>query len=574
MLLQSAALLAAVRQMSCAPPARGQDAAPSRADSAGPERLSEGQYDAFACAETPTAYVAPGATAAARAALDALLKGAGFSVESLPVDRSPSLLRGLIVIPSGASESADYLSYMDDYATDLYGCVDSANVLLQLAQLPDAESAPPFLPETHVIERRMAEVTQIKVKAQSHALLRDLTVDDGALAWEVLEEESPVFQAQAGFEILLTEESGRFPVLLEGAYGQGRFVMSALRLDAPDSAAQQAVSTAFFANLFEHVQAVCVRDAPAVELGASAAGVAFTPGSSMIAVLPDTQVYSLRLPGLYNVQTSFLRLNAEKLDIQYVLHLGDIVNNNTRTEWERASASMSLLHGVIPYALAPGNHDYGPSGNASTRETFMNEYFSFEHSAAMPTFGGAYEQGKLDSSYHLFSIQGRDFIVMALEWAPRDEVVAWANDVMAEYPEREGILITHAYLNNNDRRFDHTDTEHPQRYNPHEYATPGSINDGEQLWQKLVRHHRFAMALNGHVLGDGCGYLKSTTDRGTTCHQMLSNYQMRDQGGEGYMRLLELLPDGRTMRVHTYSPLYDRFLGVAGHNFEVQLDAL
>jgi hypothetical protein len=283
-------------------------------------------------------------------------------------------------------------------------------------------------------------------------------------------------------------------------------------------------------------------------------------------------VYSLRLPGLYNVQTSFLRMNAAKLDIKYVLHLGDIVNNNTRIEWERASASMSLLHDVIPYALAPGNHDYGPSGDASTRETYMNEYFSYERSAAMPTFGAAYEAGKLDSSYHLFSIQGRDFIVLALEWAPRDEVIAWANEVMSDHPEREGILVTHAYLNNDDRRFDHTDTEHSQRYNPHEYATPGGVNDGEQLWQKLVRKHRFAMTLNGHVIGDGCGYLKSTTDRGTTCHQMLSNYQMRDQGGEGYMRLLELLPNGTTMRVHTYSPLYDNFLSENGHNFQVELE--
>jgi hypothetical protein len=569
-LLQSAALLAAARQISCATePARGEDTRASREP-----QLATGDYDAFACAAVPTAYVVPGASAAAFDALAGALEAAGFSVAKLALDQSPMQLRGLIVIPSHASASADYASYMASYASDLYGFVDSANVLLQLTQDEAAEETPPFLPTTHSVQRHTRPIEQVKVNSQGHGLLRDMTVSAGVLDWETSVDEVSVFVRQAGFELVLIDEHGKYPLLLEGAYGQGRIVLSALPFDAPVSDAQRAVSSAFFANLLEHVQIVCDRAAPAVQLGDSAAGVAFTPGSSMIAVLPDTQVYSLRVPGMFNVQTSFLRMNAQKLDIKYALHLGDIVNNNTRIEWERASASMSLLHGAIPYALAPGNHDYGPSGDASTRDTYMNEYFSYEQSAAMPTFGGAYEMGKLDNSYHLFSIQGRDFIVMALEWAPRDEVVAWANEVMAEHPDREGILVTHAYLNNDDRRYDHTDTVHSQRYNPHEYATPGKLNDGEQLWQKLVRKHRFAMTLNGHVLGDGCGYLKSTTDTGTTCHQMLSNYQMRDQGGEGYMRLLEILPNGTTMRVHTYSPLWDRFLSESGHNFQVELDPL
>jgi hypothetical protein len=74
------------------------------------------------------------------------------------------------------------------------------------------------------------------------------------------------------------------------------------------------------------------------------------------------------------------------------------------------------------------------------------------------------------------------------------------------------------------------------------------------------------------VLGDGCGYLASTTDRGNTCHQMLSNYQMRELGGQGYLRLLEFLDDGRTVRVFTYSPFYDRFLDEPGHNFTITLE--
>ena len=112
----------------------------------------------------------------------------------------------------------------------------------------------------------------------------------------------------------------------------------------------------------------------------------------------------------------------------------------------------------------------------------------------------------------------------------------------------------------------------PQAFAPYDYDTPGRINDGEEIWEKLVRHHRFVMTFNGHVLGDGAGYLASETDAGTTCHQMLSNYQMRELGGEAYLRLVELLPDGRTAIVRSYSPLLDRYLTDPAHQFVFTLD--
>merc|ERR1711916_173307 len=97
-----------------------------------------------------------------------------------------------------------------------------------------------------------------------------------------------------------------------------------------------------------------------------------TPESELLAVLPDTQVYSESVPALFDAQTLWIRRNAERFGIRYVIHLGDIVNSNTALEWERAALSMSLLDGVVSYALVPGNHDYGPSGNAATRDTLLN----------------------------------------------------------------------------------------------------------------------------------------------------------------------------------------------------------
>lgn len=299
---------------------------------------------------------------------------------------------------------------------------------------------------------------------------------------------------------------------------------------------------------------------------------AFVPGSWTLAVLPDTQYYSESHPWVFAAQARWLLRERERRSIAFALQLGDITNRNTPEQWANARAALRLLDGAVPYAFVPGNHDYGPGGNAATRDSLLNQYFPYAEISALPGFGGAMEPGKLDNTWHSFEAGGTRWIVLALEWGPRDETIAWAAKVLEAHPDCRGILITHAYMNNNDRRYDITDSAHPQDYNPHLYQTPGGVNDGEELWQKLVRRHDIPLVLNGHVLGDGTGYLESFNDAGKAVHQILSNYQMRQLGGEGYLRLLEFLPDGRTVQVKSYSVLYGRYLTAPDQQFSFELD--
>jgi len=526
-------------------------------------------YGGEGCPSPAVAYVFDGESSDAAG----LLQEAGFEVRPLPLDSSPAYLKGLIWIGTDASAGPNYAPYMTAYAPDLYFFVDRANVLVQMPQRADDEARPPFLPSTHTatrVDREVASGTVVNPNNPLLAQANDFSAELGGGAGAVARS---VFSSQGGFEVLLAAaERGAEPLLMEGAYGQGRLILSALPLDEAH-APLEGFASSFATQLLGHTNAVCNRRTSAI--GVTTRGpddVMLDDDAFTFAVLPDTQIYTLRLPGLFHTQTAWIVANARRLSIRYVFHLGDIVNNNTDIEWERAAESMSLLHGVVPYALVPGNHDYGPSGDASTRDTGLNNFFDYDATATLPSFGGAYVEGALDNTFHLFSAGGRDFIVVALEWGPRDEVIAWANAVMDDHPERWGILITHAYLNNNDRRYDHNDTAHPQNFNPHEYRTPGGVNDGEELWQKLVKHHRFVMTLNGHVLGDGTGYLASTTDLGHTCHQILSNYQFRELGGEAYLRLMELSQGGRHVRVRSYSPLYDRYLEDPDQQFEFDLD--
>lgn len=305
-------------------------------------------------------------------------------------------------------------------------------------------------------------------------------------------------------------------------------------------------------------------------------------GSWTLAILPDTQVYAMKYPQHFDAQAQFLVDNAKKLNLKYVLHEGDITNNNTLDQWDNARKSMSKLDGKVAYGMAPGNHDYGPNGNGATRDSHFNEdkYFGPRSPyAAQGSIGGFFEEGKTDNTWHEFEAGGKKWLAIALEWGPRDEVVEWANQVAKDHADHQLILVTHAYMYYDDTIYDWKLKGTKQNWNPHAYGiektTGTSVNDGQQLWDKLVsKYPNFRMTFNGHVLQDGAGFRSTLGEHGNPVHQMLANYQMNKEGGQGDMRLLEFLADGKTVEVRTYSPVLDRYDERSNQQFTLNLEEL
>ena len=286
-----------------------------------------------------------------------------------------------------------------------------------------------------------------------------------------------------------------------------------------------------------------------------------TKGSFTIAVLPDTQNYSEKYPQHYMAQTRWIAEHCKDRNIACVLHLGDVTNRNSTSEWENAVAAMNQLDGHVPYFMVPGNHDYSDKGSCKDRECGFTSAFPVDKFRDLATFGGVYdrEPDRMENSYHLFTAGGRDFLSLCLEFGPRRDVVRWANEVVSQHPKRAAILTTHAYVYFDSSRYDWKINGTKQNWNPHSYgvakATNNDVSDGEELWNGLVaKHENFILTLNGHVLADGLGRLVSQTPAKRDVHQMLVNYQMRPQGGDGWLRLLEFQSDGKTLKVHDYSP--------------------
>jgi hypothetical protein len=291
--------------------------------------------------------------------------------------------------------------------------------------------------------------------------------------------------------------------------------------------------------------------APSVQ----AANQANSPSDFTVVTLPDTQYYAAAHPEILDAQIAWITREAADRNIAFVLHEGDIVDADEPAQWARAAGALHGLDGVVPYVLSSGNHDYARSGDVITRRTLIDRYFA-------PPSIGLYEPGRIENRYALVPAPGGPWLILSLEFGPRDGVLAWADRVAKRYATLPAIVVTHAYLASDDARFDHLG--HPEQlWNPHRYLddrVAGSVNDGEETWRKLVaRNDNILFVLCGHDLGDGVGRLESARPDGTTVHQILANYQMQPLGGGGYLRLLQFSPAERRVRVRTYSPYLDQF---------------
>ena len=276
-------------------------------------------------------------------------------------------------------------------------------------------------------------------------------------------------------------------------------------------------------------------------------------GTTTIVVLPDTENYAYKYPDMFVAQTKWIAEETVNRNIAYVIHLGDITQHNNDAQWTVARKSFDLIEGKVPYALVPGNDDYDDLADNDWQRlrdsSLINRYFDPGKISKWPTFGGFCQPGRLENTYHLFRMHDRDWMILCLEFGPRDEVVRWADMILSKLHDRRTIVVTHAYLYRNNERYDHTRGVR-ERASPHAWG-----HDGEELWQKLIKKHANVMiVMSGHVATGGKGYRKDEGEHGNVVHQMMCDYQKKKKGGLAYLRLLEFASDGETVQVRTYSP--------------------
>lgn len=309
------------------------------------------------------------------------------------------------------------------------------------------------------------------------------------------------------------------------------------------------------------------------------------PESFSMILLGDPQgyiKYDLNQP-LFELCTAWIADNIDNLNIRGVLCTGDLVEQNENIVMNRkmlnqtseemyieASRCFKRLDNKVPYFISPGNHEYGYKASENG-DTHYPEYFPFSRNNCwrdiiISSFPGRSGLKTIENAAYEMDLPswGR-MIVITTEFAPRDEVLEWALDVCATHPEDRVIFITHSLLR-----------EKTAAYTDNEKYKIRPANWGQQVWDKLISQApNIVLAICGHTgrpakdtkIGApddwtlSCAYRVDKNSSGRDVHQMMFNVQIlgggwEGNGGDGWLRILEFMPDGQTVKVRTYSPLF------------------
>lgn len=301
------------------------------------------------------------------------------------------------------------------------------------------------------------------------------------------------------------------------------------------------------------------------------------PQSWTMVVLPDPQSYVKfeRNQGIFDLMTAWIAENIGPLRIGVVLCTGDLVeqnnilrgdgvngNQSSINQWLAIDRSFSRLDGRVPYVLAAGNHDFGYK-NVETRHTQYDRYVTAHRNRLNENMLREYyynQEGMPTLANALFEYKdpnGIPYLFLNLEFAPRNEVLEWAAKAIGQdkYKEHRVVVLTHSYMNARNERIVR------ERY-PIENA-----NYGEDMWNKLINPSRnVVMVIAGHIGApdNPAAHIAFKQDKkadGQRVTQMVFNAQAlgggwHGNGGDGWLRYLEFMPDGVTVRVKTYSPLF------------------
>jgi hypothetical protein len=137
---------------------------------------------------------------------------------------------------------------------------------------------------------------------------------------------------------------------------------------------------------------------------------------------------------------------------------------------------------------------------------------------------------------------------------------------VADHPDHEVIVLTHSYL--------YSDGKLHGAKRSHRWLASfrGRQNDGIDVWKKLVRKHaNIAFVFSGHVLNDGQGRLVGEGDNGNKVYQMLCNYQMDKNGGNGFLRIIRLIPEEDKLEATSYSPYTGQYKTDHQNQFEYDM---
>jgi hypothetical protein len=245
-----------------------------------------------------------------------------------------------------------------------------------------------------------------------------------------------------------------------------------------------------------------------------------------IVALPDTQIYAKDKEPAFAKQIEWILANAESKNIAFVTHLGDVVDNSTdEGQWDFAMAALRPLldQEELPFSIIRGKHD---------DPEFFLRHLPIELMEEKSWFVDASPSELCQAQ--TFTVGGVAFLHVGFQHNPTAADISWANELLSRpaFQRMPVIVSAHDYM-----------------------YYGGRSRIGVSIWGGFVeRNPMVFMVLCGH---NHTEYVQVDHNlAGRPVYQMLSDYQGRDFGGNGLMRLITVDPVNDKIEVETFSPWY------------------
>lgn len=278
------------------------------------------------------------------------------------------------------------------------------------------------------------------------------------------------------------------------------------------------------------------------------------PETFTVVAIPDTQIYVQTDAGTasFAAQFQWIADNADARTIAFVTHVGDVSQNpSSVVEWDRIDDVYAILDATgLPHGISPGNHDINPDATAPEYDA----RFGVDRYAGETWFGGNHAAEGNRSSYQTVSVPGHDLLFVHLRhlvpaYGSVEDVLAWADGVLAAHPDHLTFVTTHEFT-----------------------QTDGSVIYPE-LQTLIESHCSVAVVFSGHrTTGAAAGTFDD--ECGRTVQHVLNNYQSFPNGGDGYLRTVEINRFTLQATFEIYSPVLGEFRTGPAEQFTTSLAPL